>query len=143
MELDDDLFLSEQHAVSRRCAIVEDDGRAAWLYLTAPDSNRPIAHCWLYNRIAAPPERNFARGEAPVVPLTHAASGEPFQPPPASSLRFRWSVEGHAVAVFFGPELMGFIASPGGPGYSRLLKSAGPYGEPLDTAVYSSVFGEA
>jgi hypothetical protein len=143
MEMDDDLFLSEQHAVSRRHAIMEDDGGVACLYLTARESTRPIARCWLYNRIAAPAERNFARGETPVVPMTHAASGHPFQPPPASSVRLRWSPEGHAVAVFFGPDLMGFIAWPDGPGFSRFLKTAGPYGTPLDSALYSSVFAVA
>ena len=139
--MDDDLFLSEQHPLSRRWAILEDDGRAAWLYLTEPESTRPIARCWLYNRIPAPPERNFARGETPVVPLTHAASGEPFPPPPVGSIAFRWSDDGQGVAVLFGPELIGFIADPKGPGYSKLLRVLGPYGAPLDADLFSNVFG--
>ena len=48
-----DLFLSDQHPVSRRWAIVEDDGRSGWLYLSEPAATRVAAHCWLYNRIAA------------------------------------------------------------------------------------------
>jgi hypothetical protein len=143
MDIVEDLFISEQHPLSLRWAMIEDDGRVAWLYLTVPDSTKPIARCWLYNRIPAPPERNFARGETPVVPLTHAASGEPFTPPAASNVRFLWSTSGHAVAVYFGPDLIGFIASADGPGYSRHLKTSGPYGTPLDRALYSSVFAEA
>ncbi len=139
--MDDDLFLSEQHAHSQRWAIVEDDGCSAWLYLTAPESTKPVASCWLYNRTPAPPERNFARGESSVVPLTHTGSSAPLLPPPAQSVSFRWSASGEAVAVLFGGGLIGFIA--GASGYSKYLKTAGPYGSPLDPGLYISEFGEA
>src|SRR6188474_2441390 len=43
-------FESEQHPMSRRWAVVEDDGKVAWLYLTAPDSLKPVATCFLYNQ---------------------------------------------------------------------------------------------
>jgi hypothetical protein len=118
--MDDDLFLSEQHAHSRRWAVVEDDGSSAWLYLTAPESTKPVAICWLYNR---------------------TTGSEPFQPPSAQSVSFRWSASGEAVAVLFGADLIGFIA--GASGYSRHLKTASPFGSPLDTGLYSSEFGEA
>ena len=48
------LFLDEQHPISRRFAVLEDDGNSAWLYLTEPNGERPCADAWVYDRIAPP-----------------------------------------------------------------------------------------
>ena len=117
--MNDDLFLSEQHARSRRWAVVEEDAHTAWLYLTDPESAKPVASCWLYN----------------------CTVSEPSKRPPATSVSFRWSPSGEAVAIFFGADLIGFIA--GRSGYSRHLEIAGPLGSPLDSDLYASEFGEA
>jgi hypothetical protein len=108
-------FESEQHPLSRRWAVVEDDGKVAWLYLTAPDSLKPVATCFLFNqadKLAA-----FAQ-----------------------AIRFRWSPDGESVAVKFGSTLMGFIASGEERGFSKLLTAAGPLGAPLDTTLYERKF---
>lgn len=136
----EDLFVTEQHPLSKRWAILEDDGFVAWLYLSVPDATKPVAECWLYNRVRAPMEPNFQRGETPTVPLPYLVSGEPFVPPAAEDVSFRWSPDGHSVAVHFGPELFGFIKSAARPGYSKLLSRPGPYGAPLDGAIYTNVF---
>src|SRR5438132_230494 len=81
MTASQDLFVSEQHPVSRRWAVIEDDGRAAWLYLTEPDTRKPVADCWLYNRVPTPPHFDSVRDEPPVVPQTHAGMGATSQPP--------------------------------------------------------------
>lgn len=140
---DQGLFLSEQHGLSLRWAILEDDGDAAWLYLTEPDGTKPVADCWLYNSVSAPPERNFERGDTPVVPLTHTAYAPPFTPPAPETVAFNWTSDGHSVAIFFGDQLMGFIANSGPHGHSKLLSCSGPYGSPLDEALYASTFQEA
>ena len=38
-----DLFIDAQHSLSRRFAILEDNGTSAWLYLTEPDTEKPSA----------------------------------------------------------------------------------------------------
>jgi hypothetical protein len=101
----EDLFISEQHPVSQRWAILEDNGRVAWLYLTEAGSQKPAADCWLYNRVAIPPRFDSARGEAPVVPATHAASGAAQNPPIEKSafrLVARRRIGGSAVRVGIG-----------------------------------------
>ena len=137
------IFLSEQHKLSRRWAVLEDDGAAAWLYLTEPGATKPIADCWLYNSVPAPAERNFGRGDTPVVPLTHTAYAPAFASPSPEAVGFKWAPDGHSIAVFFSDQLMGFIANLGPHGHSRLLNSSGPYGSPLDEALYASTFQEA
>jgi hypothetical protein len=139
----EDLFLSDQHPLSKRWAIVEDDGSTAWLYLTEPGTTQPVADCWLYNRGEAPPALSFGSSGVPIVPTAHTNQVKGCEPPKASQVRLQWTVDGNGVAVWFQTELMGFIAGPQGAGYSRYLKAAGPFGAPLDQSVYVRVFGEA
>jgi hypothetical protein len=107
-------FESDQHPASRRWAVVEDDGSVAWLYLSAPDSLKPVATCFLYN---------------------HAD-----QVAPRVDIHFRWSADGESVAVHFGGTLMGFIASGEQHGFSKLLTAASALGAPLDTNLYERKF---
>jgi hypothetical protein len=137
-----DLFLSEQHPISRRWAVIEDDGRVAWLYFTEPDTRKPVADCWLYNRLPTPPHFESVPGEPPVVPQTHAGVGATLQPPTAESVRFRWSRDGESVAVFFDAELIGFIAQGQKRGFSRHIRVSGPFGSVLDPELFQRVFVE-
>jgi hypothetical protein len=109
-------FDSEQHPLSRRWAVVEHDGEAAWLYLTAPGSPQPIASCFLYNK-------------------SDAAEGRV-----GEGIHYRWSADGESVAVFFGEVVMGYIADGQTRGFSRLLKTPGTLGHPLDQVLYERTF---
>lgn len=141
--MDESLFLSEQNPESFRWVILEEDERSTWMYLTEPSSMKPVSSCWLYNTVSAPQAPDFGRGESPVVPATHATSCEPFQPPSAESVSFRWAKHGEAVAVHFGAELIGYISGTSCHGYSKHLRVGGPYGMPLDTKLYATLFGAA
>ena len=136
----EDLFESAQHPKSRRWAVVEDDGQVAWLYLCGPDSHKPVASCFLYNRAQSQTDPTLARGESPVVPDRYLVSGAAHLPPSPSAVRIRWSQDGESVAVLFGGVLMGFIAKGDSYGFSKLLAEAGPFGSPLDVALYESTF---
>ena len=138
-----DLFVSEQHSVSRRWAVVEDDGRSAWLYLSEPGAPKPVADCWLYNRVATPAQLDtqaVVRGESPIVPATHASESATFSPPAQQSVHFRWSHDGESVAVFFDAGLIGFIARGQARGFSKHLRAPGPFGSPLDAELFERVF---
>ena len=138
----EEVFLSEQNPVSRRWAVLEDDGLSAWLYLTEADSEKPAADCWIYNRISnpEPAESYLSRGVAPPASSEYAENGALLESPDASSFRLVWSEDGESVALFDGSVLMGFIAAGQGRGFSRNLKKAGAWGNPLDEDVYKSVF---
>src|SRR5262249_18698401 len=138
------LLKSEQNLRSRRWAVVADEGDSVWLYLTAPDSERPVADCWLLNTVPAPEDLTAYR-EARSVP---AATREFVGPhargvvPDAGAVRFQWSVDGESVAVFVADELLGFIASGERRGFSIHLIAEGPFGRPLDQQLYASLFRE-
>jgi hypothetical protein len=142
MTASQDLFLSEQHPISRRWAAIEDDGRVAWLYLTEPDTRKPVADCWLYNRVPTPPHFESVRGEPAVVPQTHAGGGATSRPPSTQSVRLRWSRDGESVAVFFDAELIGFVTQGQKRGFSRHIRVSGPFGSVLDTELFQRVFEE-
>jgi hypothetical protein len=141
MTVSQDLFVSEQHPVSRRWAIIEDDGRVAWLYLTEPDRQDPVADCWLYNRVPTPPEFESAPGQSPVVPQTYVGL-EPMQVPAWESIHLGWSVDGESVAVLFQAHLLGFIAHGLKRGFSRHIRVSGPFGNVLDTELFQKIFSD-
>ena len=142
MTASQDLFISEQHPVSRRWAVVEDDGRVAWLYLTEPDTRKSVADCWLYNRVETPAQFDSVRRRPPVVPQTHAEAGATLQPPGRERVHLRWSPDGESVAVLIDGELIGFVARGQRRGFSRYIRVSGPFGSVLDTDLFQREFGE-
>lgn len=136
-------YISEQHQVSRRWAVLEDDGRVGWLYLTVPDSVKPISDCWLYNRGPAPERCDIGvmhDGAAPVVPL-FATTPEAAMCPSENSLRLRWSADGESVAAFASGELLGFIPAGHRRGFSRHLRASGAFGSVLNPRLFATLFG--
>ena len=140
---DEQIFLSEQHPESSRWSVFEDDGISAWLYLTAPDSQQPVADCWVYNRIESPePAGTYAaRGIAPPAPPEITTDSPVMNPAGSSAIRVEWSPDGESIAIFLDELLMGFIDAGSRRGYSRNLTRPGPWGNPLDEQLYGSVFG--
>jgi len=141
--MEEPLFLSEQHPSSGRRAIIEDDGSSVWLYLTAPHSTKPTAHCWICNRVPAPAHIEFGRGDTPVVPAKHVVSPEPSPALNSNCIRLLWCDHGEAVALLHDGELLGYIAQPDGPGYSRSLKAPSPFGSPIDQTLFAEIFRQA
>lgn len=133
---------SEQHPHSRRWAVVGDEGDSVWLYLTAPDSQRPIADCWLLNTIPAPDDVSAYRASKSAPAATREFAGPHARGvvPEARAVRFQWSADGESVAVVVADELLGFIAAGQPRGFSRHLIAEGPFGHPLDQRLYADLF---
>ena len=64
------------------------------------------------------------------------------KPPSAESVCLRWSRDGESISVFFGAELIGFIAQGRKRGFSRYICTSGPFGSVLDTELFQRVFAE-
>jgi hypothetical protein len=140
---DDDLFLEDQHPRSRRLAVLEDDGTSAWLYLTEPDSRRPVADAWVYNRIAAPPADAIEsyRGGPPPAVQGYASEQAVCEDPSVHEWSFIWSYNGDAVAVAKDGHAMAFIVLGQKGGYSRELVKDGPWGHLWSDELLRSTFG--
>lgn len=147
------LRVSERHPDSGRTAIIADEGDSVWLYLTEPSGEGVISDCWLLNRIPAPryaelaedegAERYRDEGLAPPAIAEVVAEGAFRQAAlEPSRCRFTWAANGESVAAYYGTELLGFIARGEPRGFSRFLKLASPWGEPLDLERYAALFGK-
>lgn len=136
--------LSAQHPGSRRWAVVEDDGQAGWLYLTEPDIPKPVAHCWLYNRVRyiEPAQIEEYRGAAPPAPRGIARDEGVKNQIVPSLISFRWTRDGHSVACLHAESPLGFIVDAKSPGCGRYLIKSSPWGEPWDQGHYEALFGK-
>ena len=146
------VHVSERHPESRRTAIIADEGDSVWLYLTAASSEDVTADCWLMNRIPAPRYAELAENEGaeryrdeglPPPAIAEVVAEGAFHPTPldASLCRFTWAANGESVAAYYETQLLGFIVRGEPRGFSRFLKVASPWGEPLDLERFVEVFG--
>jgi hypothetical protein len=146
------LHVSERHPDSRRTAIIADEGDSVWLYLTEASGEGVTADCWLVNRIPAPSYAELAedegaeryRGEGlppPAIAEVVAEGAFRSSPLDAASCHFAWAANGESVAAYYETELLGFIVRGEPRGFSRFLRVASPWGEPLDLARFAEVFG--
>lgn len=138
MTLDTQPFIREQHPVSRRYAVFEDDGTSGWLYLTAPDEHRLVADAWVYNRVAPPENVKSTRPRPPPLIARFAAEGAVVTEPTRSVWRFRWSADGEAVALERDGTLVALIARGRKRGYSLHISAECSWGSPLTTEVIAA-----
>jgi hypothetical protein len=139
----DNLFLSSQNPHSKRWAIMEDDGTSAWLYVTEPNSEKPVADAFVYNRIppiASDRLCDYRKGPPPVT-TTYAGPGA-FLPHPPAARQFQiiWSDDGESAAVLMAGEPIACILHGQKSGHSRNLTAAGPFGHPWDQKMFVQVF---
>ena len=136
-------FLSELHPKSGRWAILEDDGRSAWLYLTIPGTQEICADCWIYNRVRAPAPAQIEefRGGPPPADYSVASEQALVELPDEARMRFLWAEDGNSVAFILEDLALGFIAEGTKRGYSRHLLQTCPWGQPWDQREFQKVFG--
>jgi hypothetical protein len=138
-------FISEQHPVSRRYAVLEDDGRTGWLYLTVGRESRPVADVWVYNRFA-PTEQveNDDRSRPPAIVKRFTAGDVAVDDPGRFEWRFRWSADGEAVALLRDGVIVALIGRGERRGCSAGIAAACPWGGPLSAQrVAAAGLGEA
>lgn len=142
---DEPLFLNNEHPVSRRLAVLEDDGTSVWLYLTETGTRQPVADAWVCNRIAAPPTEAIKsyRGGPPPAAQGYASASALCEDPLAHDWSFHWSSDGEAVAVVKDGRTVAFAAIGQKGGYSRELVKDGPWGHPWSDQQYRLKFDRA
>lgn len=128
---DDELLLDEQHPVSKRFAILEDDGTSCWLYLTRPNDQAVAADAWVFNRIAppSPSEVKVYRGGPPPAAKGYVSASAVCETPLDYEWTFLWSADGESVAIEKDGQPVAFIVAGQEHGYSRELIKDGPWGQ--------------
>ena len=134
----DTIYKAEKHPKSQRTASIEDDGICAWLYLSKRESDEIEKDAWLYNRIDAPRKEELGkyRNQPPPAIIDYIYEPGQMTPKNEKNFRFSWSEDGESVALWLFNELHAFILPEQKRGYSRLLKSSCPWGNPIDFEAY-------
>ena len=142
-----EILLRGQHPVSKRHAILEDDGRCAYLYITAPDKEEPVSQVWVYNR-AGVPKGGFMnmvkmvfKGTPPPAAAEYVTGSSELKSPKAKQWELRWSKDGNAVALLEDKVPAAFVPANERPGYSRgIAKDSNLYGRAWSDPVYRQLF---
>ena len=144
-EQNPDLFVSEQHEISRRNVVVEDDGTVGWLYLTEPDGLDFASVVWVYNRIRAPVGVDKEKYYESPPPCCQGFAGPEamMDTPREEDVQFEWGDDGNAVALFIQGRLMAVAVAGSKYGYSRNVIKDGPWGSPLDKRIYRRLIGKS
>lgn len=139
---EENIFLHDQHLISRRYAKLDDDGTSAWLYITLPEKLIPIADAWVYNRIPAPPTKDIKSyyGGPPPAAIGFASDNSICTKPFEHKWTFIWSTDGESVALAKDGVPVAFIIAAQKPGYSRELIKNGPWGNSWSEQLFKRYF---
>ena len=142
----EDIFLESQSPVSKRYAVLEDNGKIAFLYLTEPGTPKPVKDAVVYIRV--PPveavdwERIKKSGETPLLRKDLASPTAVIKNPKASEFKFKWSADGDSVAVLRDGQPLAFATIKERFGFSRAVSITSPLANAWDQARYTSLFGQ-
>lgn len=136
------MLIESQHPASHRFAIFEDDGTSAWLYLTEPNTQKPVADAWVYNRIAAPPTKDIPsyRGGPPPAAIGYASDTALQESPHLHQWSIKWSGDGQSVALMKDSAPVAFIMSDPKASYSHEIIKDGPWGNVWSQSEFDRVF---
>lgn len=141
-----DIFLQSQHPVSKRMAVLKDDGHTAFLYLTQPAIPKPVKDAVVYSRVPPGDAVDWARikqtGETPQLSKAVASSSVIIAVPRKTEFKFQWSADGHSVAVLRNGVPLAFASMQERYGFSKAVALASPLANPWDQARYVALFGK-
>ena len=141
-----DIFLQSKNAISGRNAVLEDNGKIAFLYLTEPQIAKPVRDAIVYSRI--PPvssvdwERIKQAREMPPLHEDIASSAAVISSPEESEFAFEWSGDGDAVAILRNEVPLAFVTMKERLGFSKAVIKQSPFANPWDEERYLSLFGQ-
>lgn len=136
-------FVEDCHPTSARCAILEDNGSSAWLYLTPAGGEGIEKDAFAYSPILPHQELDRAAIEAgnpPILTRRYASENAIIESPDENSFQFVWSSDGESVALLYKGDPIAMVVSGYEKGFSVALVSKSGFGQAWDQSVYEVVF---
>ena len=140
----DEIFISDVHPLSKRWAILDDNGNSAWLYLSVPGEQRPEKDAFAYSPVPPAATLNVEainRGEPPILPAELASDAAQISAADSAEVSFLWSADGESLALAYQDRLLAMIVAGSERGYSAALSQPSDFGLPWDEAVFEQWFG--
>lgn len=141
-----EIFFTSTNALSDRTAILEDDERVAYLYLTAAGTQQIARDVILYMRVepVGRSEWEAARNarSAPVLTRDIPSGAAVIANPEPSGFAFVWNGDGSAVAVLYHGVPIAFTSMAERFGYTKAVSTSSPLACAWDEARYASLFEE-
>jgi hypothetical protein len=138
-----ELLIKSQNSVSGRSAVVEDNGRSCWLYLTETSGEGIAKDAFVYSPIEPVEKLNIEEiknGEAPVITNSFASDTAVLTNPDESLLAIVWSSDGHSVSVNYANKPLAFIQGIKLGSYSKSLSKDGAFGQQWNQKEYDGTF---
>ncbi|NHQ85562.1 hypothetical protein HA050_05450 [Iodobacter sp. HSC-16F04] len=139
-----DIFISSHNAISNRFAIFEDNEKIAFMYLTESGSQKPVKDAIAYSRIPPIAKVDWDRikqyGDAPLLEQSMASSDAVIANPLEKDCSFRWSKDGHAVAILRNGKPIAFTSATERFGFSKAVSKLSHLANVWDQKKYESFF---
>jgi hypothetical protein len=139
-----DIYVDSKNPTSHRCAILEDDGRTAFLYLTATNTVRPERDIVVYCRDQPAAKVDWKEvertGKPPPLTQDDASEKAVIKSPQKADFALVWSGDGESVLVLYRKTPWAMIVGGQTKGYSKALKRDGAFGLPWDQKAYEQAF---
>ena len=140
-----EINLQAQHAKSRRQAVLQDNEKVAYLYLTRPDSQNPERDAIAYSRVRLVPTVDWKKmketGEPPLLGADVASARAVITFPKEREFNFRWSKDGHSVALLRNGEPIAMVTATDTQGYSKAVAKPSRLAKPWDETRYDKLIG--
>lgn len=142
-----EINLQAQHPKSRRQAVLEDNEKVAYLYLTGANSQVPERDAIAYSRVRLVPAMDWKKmketGEPPLLGADIASARAIITFPKQREFTFRWSKDGHSVALLRNGEPIAMVAAADASGYSKAVAKRSRLAKPWDEKRYAELIGPA
>ncbi len=137
-----EIFIYSQNSSSGRFAILDDNGRVAYLYLTNTDSQKPFRDAIAYSRIPLETREAWLKGvkkdEAPQLFTEIASETAIIASPNENEFSFIWSSDGHTAALLRNGEPIALVSAHETPGYSKAACKTSALATPWNQEIFRS-----
>jgi hypothetical protein len=137
------ISLQEQHPKSKRAAVLEDNEKVAYLYLIPAGKQAPDRATVAYSRVPPVPvvdwKKSNETGEPPLIARDVASARAVIVFPKKREFSFRWSHDGHAVALLRNGEPIALASAAEPVGYSKAVAKPGKLAKPWDQKRYAEL----
>lgn len=142
-----EIVLQAQHPKSLRVAVLEDNEKIAYLYLTKPDTQIPERDAVAYSRVRLVPTVDWKKvketGEPPPLGADVGSARAIITFPKQREFSFRWSKDGHSVALLRNGEPIAMVTATDRLGFSKAVAKRSRLAKPWDENRYAELIGQA